>query len=242
MDYLKIYTSLDSTNKEAQRLLATGPVSSGLTILARHQTAGHGQYGRTWVSAPDSHLAMSIVYKPVDFDAIALPTIGMKVSLGIIRALKQIDPQLMPLIKWPNDIYVNGKKLCGILIENVLAGSRVQHSIIGIGMNVNESQFPSEIPNATSLFMNTGMSYEVEKIALILRQHMLTLLEKNKFDWKNEYDQSLFGLESLHAFQIGPDNVFAKAKGVSIQGHLILEMADGAIAHFGSHELKWEIS
>ncbi len=241
MDYLKIYNTLDSTNKEAHRLLAAGPVTSGLTILARHQTDGRGQYGRIWLSKPDDHLAMSIVYKPKALDVTSLATLGMKVSLGILQGLKAIDPRLSPLIKWPNDIYLDGKKLCGLLIENSISGTRVQHSIIGIGMNVNESDFPPEIPNAISLTLGTGYFFEINEVAITLRQAVLDILEATPSDWKNEYDQSLFGLNAIHQFQNDQESFQAKVLGISLEGLLQLELMDGSIRSFASHELKWEI-
>jgi BirA family biotin operon repressor/biotin-[acetyl-CoA-carboxylase] ligase len=241
MDYLKIYNTLDSTNKEAQRLLATGPVENGLTLLAKNQTAGRGQYGRHWISATDHHLAMSIIYKPTHFDVSQLPTIGMKVSLAIVRSLKNIAPALNPLIKWPNDIYLKGKKLCGILIENAISGSSVQHSIIGIGMNINEVQFPLEIPNAISLFQATGDSHDMEKTALVIRQTIMAILEGNDPNWKSEYDRSLYGADEKHHFQSDHEQLEALVQGVSLEGHLILELQDGTIRPFATHELKWEI-
>lgn len=240
MDYLKIYNTLDSTNKEAQRLLASGPVASGLTILTRQQTAGRGQYGRIWVAQPDSHLAMSVVYKPLALDAKALPTIGMKVSLAIVHVLKNIAPELNPLIKWPNDIYLKGKKICGILIENALSGTSVQHSIIGIGMNINEAQFPPEIPNAISLFQATGATQGVEETAILIRRAIIGILEENHPNWKSEYDLSLYGVDEQHHFQSDQGSREAIVKGVSLEGHLILELTDGKIQSFATHELKWE--
>jgi BirA family biotin operon repressor/biotin-[acetyl-CoA-carboxylase] ligase len=242
MDYLKIYNTLDSTNKEAQRLLASGPVNSGLTILTRQQTAGRGQYGRIWIAQPGSHLAMSLIYKPIALEAIALPTIGMKVSLAIIRAMKKIAPPLNPLIKWPNDIYIGQKKLCGMLIENALSGTRVQHSIIGIGMNINEAEFPPEIPNAISLLQATGTPYEVEKTALLIRKEILAILEETGSSWKNEYDHALYGLGLQYNFYADAEPFQAIVKGVSLQGHLILELPDGTIRSYANHELKWEMT
>jgi BirA family biotin operon repressor/biotin-[acetyl-CoA-carboxylase] ligase len=241
MDYLKIYTTLDSTNKEAQRLLASGPVNSGLTILTRQQTAGKGQYGRIWFAQPDSHLAMSVIYKPKALEASKLPIIGMKVSLAIIRALKKIAPSLDPRIKWPNDIYAGRKKLCGMLIENALSGSKVQHSIIGIGMNINESDFPPEIPNAISLLQATGAPHEVEKTALLIRDEILTILEDKDPSWKNEYDHSLFGVDMPFQFYAEAKPFQAIVKGVSLEGHIILEWPDGIIRSYATHELKWEL-
>ena len=101
MDYFKIYDTLDSTNKEAQRLLAQGAGINGLTLFARHQTDGRGQLSRVWISGPGSHVAMSIIHLPEHLPISTLPTLSMKISLGIVNALTSIDPSIQPLIKWP---------------------------------------------------------------------------------------------------------------------------------------------
>jgi BirA family biotin operon repressor/biotin-[acetyl-CoA-carboxylase] ligase len=242
MDYLKIYTTLDSTNKEAQRLLAEGPVISGLTLLARHQTGGKGQMGRNWIAEPGSHLAMTIIYQPARLSPAELTTLGMKVSLGILKALLSIDPALNLFIKWPNDIYAGQKKLCGILIENSLSGGRVQHSIIGIGMNVNELHFPDEIPNAVSLFQLTGHTYDLEPIALSVRDHVLSILENEPAGWKATYDHYVFGKGQAFQFISNETTFEATVHGVTLEGHLMLQTADGHIRAFASHEVKWVIA
>lgn len=242
MEYLKIYNILDSTNKEAHRLLAKGPVINGLTLIARQQTDGRGQLGRIWVAEPDSHLAMTIIYQPAHLSPDKLPMLGMKISLGIVRALQTIVPALQLRIKWPNDIYAGQKKLCGILIENALAGSRVQHSIIGIGINVNEDHFPPEIPNAVSLHILTGLKYNPDDIAISIRKHVLDILDDESISWKNEYDQYVFGKGHTFPFVSGDTTFEAIVHGMSMEGHLMLKMPDGQIRSFASHEVKWVIA
>ena len=239
MDYLKIYNSLDSTNKEAHRLLAQGFVENGLTLVARHQIDGRGQFGRAWVSEPDNHLAMTIIHQPAKMNTSELPSLGMKVSLGIAEAIKQIDPDLRPLIKWPNDIYVNGKKLSGILIENSLSGAYVQNSIIGIGMNINETTFPAELPNAVSLFMLTHQVHDIISIAEIIREHVLRMLQSPPADWKTIYDDSIYGKEKTHSFESANDKFNAIVQGVSMDGALILHVENGEVRSYLSHEVKW---
>lgn len=241
MDYLKIYNILDSTNLEAQRLLAEGAAPNGLTILALEQTSGKGQMGRIWIAEAGSHLSMTIIYRPEKMDPAEIMTLGMKISLGIIEGLMSINSKVKPLIKWPNDIYVHDKKLCGILIENALAGSRVQHSIIGIGMNVNEESFPPEIPNAISLHHLTGEKFDVQEIALSIRHHVLAILETTSPLWKERYDQYIFGQDKNYTF-ISEDQTFkAQVVGVSDEGHLRLLTDEGQSKSFASHELKWKV-
>ena len=242
MDNLKIYNILDSTNKEAHRLLAEGPVENGLTLLARHQSDGKGQHGRSWVSQPDIHLAMTIIFQPQKMSPAELPSLGMKVSLGIVQALKDLDPQLNPLIKWPNDIYVDGKKLSGILIENSLSGASVQNSIIGIGMNINESSFPPEIPNATSLLLITRQVYEILNVAELVRKYVLSVLQTPSSYWKATYDKYIFGKEKRNLFESGNNRFYASVVDVSLQGALVLRLENGEVKSFLSHEVRWGIS
>ena len=241
MDYFRIYDTLDSTNKEAQRLLAQGAGINGLTLFARHQTDGRGQLSRKWISGPGSHVAMSIIYLPAHLPISDLPTLSMKISLGIVNALTSIDPSLQPLIKWPNDIYATGKKLSGILIENALSGGKVQHSIIGIGMNVNEKDFPSAISNAISLSQLTGSEYAPQQVALIIRDHVMAMLKVDTDDWKTVYDQYVFGKGNQFTFLSEDSRFEAEVIGVSMQGHLILNNTGGVIKSFASHEVKWVV-
>lgn len=241
MDYFKIYDTLDSTNKEAQRLLAQGSGINGLTLFAKHQTDGRGQLSRAWISGPGSHVAMSIIYLPDSLLITKLSTLSMKISLGIVNALTSIDPSIQPLIKWPNDIYASDKKLCGILIENALSGGKVQHSIIGIGMNVNEKDFPSAISNAISLYQLTGSEYAPQQVALIIREHVMAMLQVDTDHWKSEYDQYVFGKGNQFTFLSEDARFEAEVIGVSMQGHLILNNVDGEVKSYASHEVKWVV-
>lgn len=239
MDHLRIYNTLDSTNKEAQRLLAGGPVENGTSLLAREQTDGRGQLGRKWFADSGSHLAMSIILVPHNLAVAELPLIGMKTSLGITRALQHLDPSLQPQIKWPNDIYLQGKKLCGILIENSLAGSLVQHIIIGIGMNVNERIFPEEIPNAVSLFMITGQQNDLYQIAQLVRHHVIDTVDTPDLYWKQEYDALLYAKNEEREFLYEGNPIKGKILGVDEQGRILLGFGGGMTRSFYSHEIKW---
>jgi BirA family biotin operon repressor/biotin-[acetyl-CoA-carboxylase] ligase len=239
MDHLKIYNILDSTNLEAHRLLAAGPVENGTSLIAREQTEGKGQYGRNWIADAGCHLAMTIILTPGNLAVSELPSVGMKTSLGIIKALKQLDPELEPLIKWPNDIYLKRKKLCGILIENGLSGNKVQHIIIGIGMNINERIFPADIPNAISLFMVTGLQNDLYQMAQLVRQHVIETVDIPDLYWKQEYDDHLYGKNDEKEFIYEGNTMKAKMLGVDEQGRILLGFGGGLTRSFYSHEIKW---
>ncbi|MFC2032157.1 biotin--[acetyl-CoA-carboxylase] ligase [Chloroflexota bacterium] len=141
------YSSLDSTMEVAKREVRQGAVE-GTVIIAGEQAAGKGRLKRVWIS-PRGCLALSIIlYPSLNF----LQSLIMLASLAVVRSIEAVTG-LMPQIKWPNDVLIHGKKVCGILIESEVRGSIVGYSIIGIGVNVNLklSDFPEILPVATSL-------------------------------------------------------------------------------------------
>ena len=161
--------SVDSTNLEAQRHISD--IDNLSVLSALEQTAGRGQRGNTWTSAPGENLMFSIVLKfacdPDDSRQNLLSPLHARdqFALNEIASLSVVDFLSMhgisAKIKWPNDIYVGSKKICGILIENSLRGSGVSSSIIGIGLNINQRNFNVNLPNPTSMAacrVNSGHS------------------------------------------------------------------------------------
>ncbi len=242
MEDILIYNTLDSTNKEAHRRISEGNVNSGLTLIAKEQTEGKGQMGRTWMAEPGNHLAMTIIYRPADLVPAALPAMSMKISLGIVHALTALYGPLHLKIKWPNDIYAGDKKLCGILIENTLSGQRVQNCIIGIGVNVNERLFPADIPNAISLFMLSGKTMDILDIARSIHTHVLDMITKTPSNWYESYEAYVYGKGEWHTFASGEETFEAMVHGVTADGLLVLEKKDGHTGHYHTHEIKWMIS
>ena len=239
MEHFRIYDTIDSTNGEAGRLLASGENLHGNAVLAHHQTDGRGQYGRSWHSAPDTHLAMSLILQSESFQLGDLPLLSMKASLALARTIKIIESNLNPTIKWPNDIYINDLKLAGILIENSISATKVQHSIIGVGMNVNEKSFPKDIPNAVSLFMLTGKENNIHSVADQLRTQLLYIVDESIENWKPEYDLLLYGLGKQNEFELEGKKVKAKILGVDPNGKIRLDFGHYTIRTFYSHEIKW---
>ncbi len=155
--------SCASTNYE---LTAITDAPHGYTIACRTQTAGRGQRGNTWEAAPGMNLTFSTLLRPKTIPASRQFELSMLVSIAVVNL---VDKLLEPVgkrafIKWPNDIYVDNKKICGILIENTLAGSSIDRSIVGVGLNVNQTQFVSDAPNPASISTFTGRSYALEPL------------------------------------------------------------------------------
>ena len=161
MSVIRWYDTVESTNDEARRLI---PALDNLSVVAaRCQTAGRGQGDHKWHSMPGENLTFSVVLK---FGEGALAPLQAREELLITQVvtfalrLYLLDEGVSARIKWPNDIYVGDRKICGILIENILSGQEVATSIIGIGLNLNQTDFPSDLPNPVSLRLLTGRQYD----------------------------------------------------------------------------------
>ena len=147
----KVYTfqTIDSTNSCA-RTLAACWAEEGTVVIAEEQTAGRGRLGRSWHAAPGENLTFSLILRPsIPPDRMGL--LSLLIAAGIARGIEE-STGLRVFCKWPNDLLYGGKKLAGILLEGSFAGDRVDHVVVGIGLNVNQREFPPEIaPRATSL-------------------------------------------------------------------------------------------
>lgn len=174
--------TIDSTNSEALRRLPELP--HGTVIAALEQTAGRGQRGNTWFSEPGRNLTFSLVLK---FGPEALPPasvlpplaaadavrLNYLASLAVVRFLQ--DQGVGCTVKWPNDVYAGRRKICGILIENALDGAFLASSVVGIGININQRDFP-QLANATSLRCLTGKELPLEECLQQVLAHIEALL------------------------------------------------------------------
>lgn len=162
---IRWYGSIDSTNSEARRRL--GELDNLSVIAARFQTAGRGQGDHKWHSAASENLMFSVVLKFGQTGGLARlessrTLLITEIVTVAIREFLRERHGITCRIKWPNDIYAGDRKLCGILIENVLAGKEVASSIIGVGLNVNQTEFPKDLPNPVSMSLLTGRRYDLE--------------------------------------------------------------------------------
>lgn len=152
--------SIDSTNSEAFRRLAELP--SGTILAAYEQTAGRGQRGNTWFTEPGKNLTFSIVLKFSNGQLAAPQAHWLNYLMSHVVARFLEDCGVPCQIKWPNDVYVRRRKICGILIENTLQGPWLDAAVIGVGININQRTFP-QLSNATSLFCCTGKEFPLEE-------------------------------------------------------------------------------
>jgi BirA family biotin operon repressor/biotin-[acetyl-CoA-carboxylase] ligase len=162
---LLLFSELPSTNSTAWELLPQRP-AEGTVIQALHQTEGRGQGGTVWQAAPGENLTLSVIYYPAfvpSRDAFSVSKMAALAVLRTVRGLVSATDEV--LIKWPNDILLNRRKVAGILIENQLEGNTLKACIIGIGLNVSQLAFSEEVQHkATSLALTTGKALNPDAV------------------------------------------------------------------------------
>ncbi len=221
--------------------------------FAEYQTNGRGQRGNKWESSTGKNLTFSILLKPTFLTAAQQFAISEVISLGICKYL--CLKGLQPKIKWPNDIYINDKKICGILIEHSISGANLAVSICGIGLNLNQTQFSKDAPNPTSVAIELKTDSFPKNKEMDLRNELNILLEEILDTYKNlkegtvsleqlhsEYINHLYRYNQEHSFleitqknnlnmpveKIGQGNVIkAKITDVTLQGCLVLSVLNG---------------
>ena len=238
----KVYHRFDelaSTNDYARELLAKSKPPEGTVIRAASQSAGRGQFGSKWVSEPGANLTLSVIFYPIWLlvseqfrlsEAVSLAirdTVQLAVSVGpgMVEASPSPDYRLPATVKWPNDIYLGNRKIAGILIQNTLNGDRLQASVVGIGLNVNQTAFPPEAPKAGSLALATGRQFDPDAVADILFE----CLEKRYLQLKADQGDALRAEYQTCLLGFGEARFFARADGSTFTGVIRAVQPDGRL-------------
>ncbi|WP_272023848.1 biotin--[acetyl-CoA-carboxylase] ligase [Olleya namhaensis] len=229
----------DSTNRFLRNLSSETPVKDFTTVVTNDQTKGRGQMGTSWQSQPFQNLTFS-VYK--QFGAVRFEDqfkISMVVSLAIVKALEHLNiPKLS--IKWPNDILSANKKICGVLIENVIKQNRIESSIVGVGLNVNQTKYDN-LPQASSLKSITGVHYDLDEILQLILNQLKTemaFIENDTFAIQETYEEYLFRKEKPSTFEKAEGLFSGIIKGVSKEGLLKVMVEDQILETFDLKTIK----
>ena len=225
----------DSTNSYLKRLCGNELVADYTAVMAKKQTNGRGQMGTVWSAQSAKNLTFS-VYKDVLAYNLEHPFyISMATSLALIKTLKSLSINKLS-VKWPNDILSENKKICGILIENVVKQNKFASSIIGIGLNVNQVGFEN-LPQASSLRVISGRVFDIDEVAEIIIKNLkyyFDMLKKEEFETlKSKYESNLFRNNKPSTFKDAEGKMFAGfIKGVSNFGCLQILLEDDIIKEF----------
>lgn len=224
------FDEIDSTNIYAKKA-AEEPNAEGVLIVADMQIAGKGRRGRTWDSQVGTGIWMTLILKP-DVPPENASMVTIIAGLGVASAINK-ELGLESLIKWPNDIVVHGKKVCGILAEMSTEMDYINHIVVGIGINANTEEFPEEIKEkATSLAIEKGNKIvRAELIACIMKEfekYYQVFLDTN--DLQNlieEYNSYLVNYNKEVVIQNGSEKLEAMAYGINKKGELLVRTKEG---------------
>ena len=253
---IKWYDNIDSTNLQARREAAE--VDEGAVWSADFQSAGRGQRGNTWESGKGKNLLFTVLLKPDFLHVTKQFAISQITALAIVKYLQ--DKGLSPKIKWPNDIYIGDKKICGILIEHSVSGVNLSDSILGIGININQVEFHSDAPNPISLLLalNRDEEFDRKTELVAVLQHIMGLYEAlfEEADGgsrvvssqgieavNKEYHSYLYRFGEFHKFLTinteEQSEIEAKIVGVNEFGCLILESLDGSRTDYSFQQVRY---
>ncbi len=236
--YLK---TVDSTNAYASKHISKTNPQGIQVYYTFNQSGGKGQIGREWFSGKDQNVSLSIVFPWKNVKVDQNIKILMIVSLAV-QAAVMVLTGVTPKIKWPNDIYHEDKKLGGILIQNILSGSNLNYSIIGIGMNVNTKRFPKWIPNPVSLTQITDQDYELENFARLLSSAIIQYLEIRKTQnfktTKQDYLKNLYKYKTEIKYKDKKGVIkWGSIHDVNDNGHLVIKDSDGELISYDHGEI-----
>ena len=230
---------IDSTNLWIKRLAKEG-APEGTLALAEFQSAGRGRLGRSWEVPEGTSVMMSILLRP-KFEPQYAPTLTLVMGMAVAKAVKSLGFDVS--IKWPNDVVVSHKKICGILTEMGVRDGKIDYAVIGVGINVNIKEFPEEMADkATSLYLESGKEFDRSQIPGLVMEAFEEYYEKfaatcDLSGLKEEY-------ESILANYNQPVRVLAKepyegvARGITDGGELLVEKTDGTIVAVSAGEVS----
>lgn len=229
-----------STNDTALTLIRQGKAREGTIVICNHQTQGKGQRGNSWEVEKGMNLTFSLVLKPNFLDLTEQFYLNMVVSNAIRRLLQEYVPDVK--VKWPNDLIVPGYgKIGGILIENTVGSSGWEFAVVGVGLNINQSEF--KLPSATSLARLTGSVFDLQEIFKILvtylEQAFISLKKGRKAEIKAEYLRHLYLFHTPAVFEIEEGQLEGNIMGVSESGSLQLETSKGELRTFDLKEIRF---
>ena len=224
-----VFESVSSTNELLwSKITNSEPLEEGTAILAKHQESGKGQRGNSWQAEKGLNLTFSYLLYPNFLAPSKQFLLSACTSIGIARFLEKFLDEVH--IKWPNDLLIKGKKVCGILIESRISKNNLSKAVIGIGLNTNQTEFPKELPNATSLRMalNKQEPFDNEKLYSELCQELSSsfqLLIDNKHDIiLQQYNKRLFQIHEKRPYIINNSKVTAALQPVGIDGLASLKL------------------
>lgn len=235
--------SVDSTNNYAKALLSNSAPVEGTAILAWEQYSGRGQRGNAWVAEAGQNITVSYILYPGFLEIEKQFFLNMAASLAVKDFCEfTLNEELK--IKWPNDIYYLDKKIGGLLIENTINGNHISASIIGIGLNINQREFDTSLPNPTSFRLISHKNHELKELVMqlssFLEKYYLQLRQLHYNFLDKAYTESLYRYQQTHEFKKGEQILRGEITGITKEGRLIID-CNGKEQKFNFKEVEYVI-
>jgi len=233
--------STGSTNNYATIQVIDNEIKEGTVFLAYEQTAGKGQLSNHWESEAGKNLTFSIFLRPSFLEIHRQFMLSKLICLGVESFLTRYTGGVK--IKWPNDIYVGDRKICGILIENAVMNSVISQTIAGIGLNMNQTQFRSDAPNPVSLKMLTGATYDLQRVLPELLKeidHFYRELRAGHFEELDQaFHERLYRLNEWHTYRDETHQYSGEITGVNAIGQLCIREKNGPLLEYHFKEVEY---
>lgn len=243
---------VDSTSNELKRCLEVSKLKNFSCVYTDFQTSGRGQTmiggksSNSWESEQGKNLLFSLLIRPDEVPVEMQFFINQAVAVAIVDELNTIVPEKNVVVKWPNDIYVGDRKLCGVLIENTVLGVNIDTSIVGVGINVNQQEF-HKAPNPISLAQIVGHPLNLNKLRKAVIKRIIDYYEKVFVsvqlpleDLYSRYFKLLYRRDGMHEYATPSGEHFqASIVGVDAFGMIALKHADGSLHKYAFKELVY---
>lgn len=242
--YIKHFEVIDSTNSyaraSASELWSEAAGAELVVVRADEQTSGRGQRGNVWLSAAGDNLLVSIMVRPAMLKVVSQFALSQAIALAVRRAMGNFGIDVV--LKWPNDIYVGGRKLAGILVELDCCGSLVEQAVLGVGLNVNQSVFAPMDKVPVSMKMLQGTAFDIDKVFSQLLDsfmHYYKVLSAGNYDaLATEYKDALLGYRRVMRYRDKMSAFDAEIIEVESDGRVCLKRIDGSVTKYAFKEVE----
>jgi BirA family biotin operon repressor/biotin-[acetyl-CoA-carboxylase] ligase len=232
---------VSSTNDLASVMLRGEKPAEGTVITAAFQEGGRGQKGNSWESEPDKNLLMSVILYPFMIRPEEQFVISQMVSLAVYDLVRAETPHVK--IKWPNDIYVRDDKIAGILIEHSIMGKVISNTVAGIGLNVNQTEFGSTLPNPVSLAQVTGREYDLSAVTRelirLLDIRYAGIISGRTDELADAYHKSLYRCGEWHRYADRNGEFGGMIEGIGQGGMLMVRREKGTVTGYAFREIDY---
>ena len=234
--------AIASTSSFLKEMAQNSALENFTVVTTKEQTKGRGQQSNSWISEPHKNLTISVFIKDFDLEIHQQKYLNFAISLAIFDVLLEEEiPK--PSIKWPNDILSAKNKICGILIENNIRNHKIYATILGIGLNVNQTEFPDFLKNVTSLKKIKDIDFNLDALLLRLiekiKEKIQLLVSKKYEELENDYLKVLYKKNIPTMFKDSKDVLFMGIiSGISNSGNLLVELEDETVKEFGIKEIS----